>query len=430
MRKKIFVFTLAVLLAFAFSGCAPKTSEADKTQEQSRNSEGQGVIPQLTEKQAKLVFDIDNPIGKATSVGWNGFCGSGVFGENSENSGPTTYTYIDTEKNTFTEIPYPDGLGAWVVAAGVGVIMNEKYYYEWLNFGEKDGKIYVNKLILTDAENKKIKVLKTLEIGIPFIYCNKLNETEFIYSYCEGVNRGTKEAASVSVVTKYNVETGEHKELIRERYTNFEESQNSEGTLLESVCAVDGKIYAVGRKNEDRRYKFYLYEYDADGYLKKTVNAQALEAVLDGTQVLITSVIGNYLSFIDYSGKAHIYCIDENGVSPAAEDEQFWLKLTETGISNIYKSSSQEYVYYHHNCTGNGEHVDNYIFGIELETGKTKKIEVNINSEKKYLHAMKIDENGNVIIVMIPDHLYMMSVEEYYISNENMLALFEAAPYV
>ncbi|MDR1464118.1 MAG: hypothetical protein LBJ11_02295 [Oscillospiraceae bacterium] len=456
MMKKFSLLLTILLLMSMLSGCNPTSvqrpateppttssvehSTSDPYDYQWQNSWTEPVTlpvtsPQLTGNQAELVYDANDPsYGSWDPQNWRfvgEFTGQTTFSH--EVGGVPAIRTFDQKK--WTPVKLPDDLTQWNVGSGNYVIMHGRYYYEWLQYGETDDAKQNIRLHRIDAEAKVLEWVDRLSlVTTPFVSCTKLNEDEFLSCYVDLPNYQTEEAIALSVVTKYNIVTGRKTEIIRESYRNIEGWANSTGVLLENVCAMDGKIYAFGRTNENHQYRYYLYLYDADGKLQKKINAQALELTLNNSNMVGMTVVGNYLMF-SVAGNiqgSFIYRINADSVTPAVLRKDGAISFAQ--MNSPTDSSKFPYVIYFDDCDPLGYYPEPNLYGIERKTGKRKRIVVMLHPEKPKLSGVAMDADGNAIFTVIPtpdeNHQTWDQASQYYVTDDILLELWKQAPYI
>jgi len=320
----------------------------------------------------------------------------------------------------------PDGWTDWTVSMASYVIMQNRYLYGWDCYAENAYGSQISRLSCVDSDRKTIKWMDDIVLKkSPFVTSSKLNEKEFIYHYCD-----VNDESSVSVVAKYNITTNKHQEIIRETYRYIEGTKNSEGILLENVCSIDGKIYAFGRTNENGLYCYYIYLYDENGTLLRTIDAQILKNVLNNSNMVEMTVIHSYIMFYVHGENSggYIFQLDGDQLCPAKTRTDGLLEYA--SLVSPSRSEAYPYLFYINGAADTDENAHHTLYGIECKTGKVKYVLINLEVERPYLYAISLDEKGNAIITVAPSYSRNEDSNQYYISSEQLLQLFQTAPYL
>ena len=310
------------------------------------------------------------------------------------------------------------------------IIMNDRYLYMWSTFlvGEE---IQYGQLALLrmDILDKKLEVIETIEDNTvsPLIYMSKLNENEFIATivYKEEENYATNTAASTTRVIKYDSISRISQTIIENKYVYTVGEAESTGILLESVCSMDNKIYAVGRRMEDSEWHYYFYTYDDEGNLLSEVEAEALAHTMKDRVTQGFYVVGSYFTLTQYeTGSSALYRIDDKQVEVVIKHEE---NMMFSNMSNLYRSEKSPYIYYMVNWNFYDEAFqnateNNQVSALNTATGQTSSIKTTIDDERPYLDYVFIDENGNLIISLI-EQKFADQPREYFVSNETLQKL-------
>lgn len=390
--------------------------------------------PKLTSAQAMLLINNEPQDGVEKKSVDNVFGNVSIVTITSRNKDTQNLEYdesiFDLTTGNISPIRVPANLTRWQTASGSSVTMHNRYLYKWASYSDDSsaGGMQDNKLTCLDVEKQEIQVIETLSLNTPFIFLSKLNEDEFISSYCTIENKSEK-TTTVSVISKYNIKTGMKTEIIHESYRNEESWKNSEGILLENITAIDNKIYAFGRTRENSQYRYYLYVYDTNGKLEEKRSVQGLADILDNAQMYTIYVIGNYLMFVTWeSSSYYIYKMGTNSIEQKMKGE--YSKTIFTVSDDSCNSSDFPYIYYYNTLYTEDSKPNYYVYGIEQSTGKAKCIELALHKEKKNIYDMKIDGRGNAIFTVTRNLDDSDNSAQFYVSRQTLFDLFTKAPYV
>ena len=367
-----------MIIETLFSGCSTNVNE--------------GQTIELKKSDAELVFDRASLQGDARYLkSLYQFSSKIEFLEYSKviNEGePYTNSYYRFYNMNTKELVEIGKYAPWTVASHDSkIIMNDRYLYFFALFliVEEDYKEQIT-LLRMDIQDKTFEVIEVIEDGSvhPFVYMSKLNENEFIATVVkpEKSNYTTNTAANTTRVIKYNGTTGKSETIIENKYVYTDGEADSAGTLLESVCGMDGKIYAVGRQMEANEWHYYFYTYDDQGSLLSRIEAPAIEHTMKNEAIHGFYVVGNYFTLVRYaSGTQALYKVSDNQVELVIEHDE---KMAFPNMNNFYSSEKISYIYYSANRYARGSEYQNTtdkspIYALNITTGEIKEVYVDID---------------------------------------------------
>ena len=419
MKKNVFLLLCMLLVCALFTGC-------------NKNEQDIAVKPSDTQ----LVFDNHASQGDAKFLNsvYPFSNKTGFVSYSGKLPGDETYSnvyYFGTYNMDTKELIEAGKYNSWLYASEDGeIIMNDRYLYVWGSFRADEGTIgsQIN-LIRVDMLEKKTEVLDTINDNTSSIpNMSKLSENELIsiivrhrdVDIVEGVTAYTTQ------IVKHNSITGEAKTIIENKYSYTEGDTDSDGILLESVCAIDGKVYAVARQKVKGEWKYYFDTYDDQGILLSRIDAPALEHSMKNNPAFSLYVVGNYFTITTTSmGKQAMYRINGDQIEVFIEHEQ---KMLFPNMSNLYSSENTPYVYYGMNVYAYSEFYQEMkenipVYALKIDTGEIKTIKIDeIDQERPHLNRLYVDEIGNLVIVLTENKLDFLS-REYFISSEALLKL-------
>ncbi len=456
--KKWFVFLVCISLSFPMNGCAkrqPASAEEASSVTASAifSSSETSVSTDISSEETKLVFEnnelkltaahakrIFDPVdGKWEDFIFRmsnfGFCGDRIFLFEDGRAWATgeywspAYRYYSYNFHTdalekLGVVDHPS------VSAGSVVLMHGgmlAYTTQGVSNGEAADTYDEIQFLKLDAQQQKLTVLER-ERGItsPFVYFNKLSKDEFITFTIRdtSADRTVKTGRTISTIKRYNCNTDQGITIIEESY-DYAPGSGS-GVVLEQVCAMDGKIYAIARKYNGQDFSNYIYVYNSDGVLQNSLPIDEARSIFDtvGGTVLRLYVIGEYLLLQNWSMDCAIFKWESGQLKeivPISERIR-WVE----GLDNIYESETLPYIFFVHKPTREGKIVDSYLFALNRQTGTITKIEVSFDAEYKGIEQCYVDEYGNIILVLKKDFLESFNTREYYIeanSIRNLLKL-------
>lgn len=297
-----------------------------------------------------------------------------------------------------------------IASSGTNVIVNDCLYF-WYNTTDNSGN-EVNKLVMTDGKNRSLKAIAKKKYSNQLLRLDKLNENEFITHY-----HIMDEKSNSTVIETYNVHEEKLRPLFTLKYSNLEDQPDSSGIVLETICAMDNKIYGIGREKHNYQYECYFYVFDTDGNLLKKINAPALEESLNDTIPLRLQVSGNYFGVTDYQLKASLYRIDDDKITcmtHSSEGYKFAL-----GAENFYTSESVPYFYYYSDYSSLTEDDNRILYVFDTASGNTAKAEIKFDDNYRCLNYISTDEDGNLLICFDKDFC-KFNYKYYYLDNMNM----------
>lgn len=297
-----------------------------------------------------------------------------------------------------------------IASSGTNVIVNDCLYF-WYNTTDNSGN-EVNKLVMTDGKNRSLKAIAKKKYSNQLLRLDKLNENEFITHY-----HIRDEKSNSTVIEAYNVHEEKLRPLFTLKYSNLEDQPDSSGIVLETICAMDNKIYGIGREKHNYQYECYFYVFDTDGNLLKKINAPALEESLNDTIPLRLQVSGNYFGVTDYQLKASLYRIDDDKITCMIHpNEGYKFAL---GAENFYTSESVPYFYYYSDYSSLTEDDNRILYVFDTASGNTAKAEIKFDDNYRCLNYISTDEEGNLLICFDKD-FNKFDYKYYYLDNMNI----------
>ena len=297
-----------------------------------------------------------------------------------------------------------------IASSGTNVIVNDCLYF-WYNTTDNSGN-EVNKLVMTDGKNRSLKAIAKKKYSNQLLRLDKLNENEFITHY-----HIRDEKSNSTVIEAYNVHEEKLRPLFTLKYSNLEDQPDSSGIVLETICAMDNKIYGIGREKHNYQYECYFYVFDTDGNLLKIINAPALEESLNDTIPLRLQVSGNYFGVTDYQLKASLYRIDDDKITCMIHpNEGYKFAL---GAENFYTSESVPYFYYYSDYSSLTEDDNRILYVFDTASGNTAKAEIKFDDNYRCLNYISTDEEGNLLICFDKD-FNKFDYKYYYLDNMNI----------
>ena len=294
-----------------------------------------------------------------------------------------------------------------IASSGANVIVNDCLYF-WYNATDNIGN-EVNKLVMADSKNRSLKAIAEKKYSNQLLRLDKLNENEFVTNYCI-----MDEKSNSTVIEAYNVQEEKLRTLFTLKYTNLEDQPDSSGIVLETICAMDNKIYGIGREKHNYQYECYFYVFDTEGNLLKKINAPALAEALEDTIPLRLQVSGNYFGVTDYQLKASLYRLDDDKITCIINpNEGYKFAL---GAENFYTSESVPYFYYYSDYSSLTKKDNRTLYVFDTASGNTAKAEIKFDDNYHYLNYISTDEEGNLLICFDKD-FSKFDYKYYYLDN-------------
>lgn len=326
------------------------------------------------------------------------------LGDNKSNN--TTHTVYNLKTNKSTEIGKTENE---LTSSGANVIMGHCKYY-WYNTVDNSGR-EINKLIKSDGKNNKLETIKEESLSRQLLRLNKLSETEFITTYYSNDDKNT-----FTTVKIYDTTQKTFRNIINLQYTNDENKPNSSNIVLETVCAMDNKIYGIGREKKDFKYEYFVYSFDKNGKLIEKISANALADTLNSSVPVQFQIIGNYFAVSNYQTEWSLYKIDGNKITciiPASDGYMFAL-----GNENTYSSQKSPYFYYYKRDNGDGSE-NRYLYIFDTTNGNKSKAEIKFDENYRSLNYISTDEEGNLLFCFDKD-FSKFDYKYYYLDNTSI----------
>lgn len=301
--------------------------------------------------------------------------------------------------------------------------MGDNCYYKWDSVGSE------NQFIRIDIEKNTVSIIKKQTFPTTIIYTSKLNQDK-IFSNCAGRVIGNE---FQSIAEIYDIKSNTTKRIIDLWY---KESDNvGEGTLLLAACGGDNRIYGVIGCNTKEKMNYTFCEYNCDGVVQRTINADAINAIFDdsGYAFLQLNVMGDYVFVQNMSGNVTCYKITGDKLTEISLGQGD--TLIPNGSNSCNCPAKYLYVYpsYYRKLYVNDNRINEKsyqaLYAIETETGKIKEVKIDLDKESAYLGTVANDGKGNLMLKMIAA-TDDTKVREYYISSDTLTELFDSAPYI
>lgn len=413
--KITFLFILCIiLLSFALCSCSGNKSSELTAPSQTDSQQNNTQYFEITDLKARAkpilnkVFDYTTEynIG-VVDFNKNSFFISYSSGMGDNRGSEVSHAVYDIETDSLYESgkTYNE-----IASSGTNVIVNDCLYF-WYNATDNSGN-EVNKLVMTDGKNRSLKAIAKKKYSNQLLRLDKLNENEFITHY-----HIRDEKSNSTVIEAYNVHEEKLRPLFNLKYSNLEDQPDSSGIVLETICAMDNKIYGIGREKHNYQYECYFYVFDTDGNLLKKINAPALEESLNNTIPLRLQVSGNYFGVTDYQLKASLYRIDDDKITCMIHpNEGYKFAL---GAENFYTSESVPYFYYYSDYSSLTEDDNRILYVFDTASGNTAKAEIKFDDNYRCLNYISTDEEGNLLICFDKD-FNKFDYKYYYLDNMNI----------
>lgn len=411
--KITFLFILCIILfSFVFCSCSGnENTESDTSSQkgsQQNNTQYSFEITDLKTRAKPIlnkVFDYTTEynIG-VVDFNKDSFFISYSSGMGDNRSSAVSHAVYDIEADSLYESgkTYNE-----IASSGANVIVNDCLYF-WYNTTDDSGND-INKLVMADGKNKSLKAIAEKKYSNQLLRLDKLNENEFVTNYSI-----MDEKSNSTVIEAYNVQEEKLRTLFTLKYSNLEDQPNSSGIVLETICAMDNKIYGIGREKYNYQYECYFYVFDTEGNLLKKINAPALAEALEDTIPLRLQVSGNYFGVTDYQLKASLYKLDDDKITCIINpNEGYKFAL---GAENFYTSESVPYFYYYSDYSSITKKDNRILYVFDTASGKTAKAEIKFDDNYLCLNYISTDEEGNLLICFDKDFC-KFDYKYYYLDN-------------
>lgn len=318
-------------------------------------------------------------------------------------------------------------MNSYTASTGSNVIMEGRYHYIWWGGSELDenGKaVPYCSLYRTDAQDNTITIVETRDdVHFLSMGLSKLNEDTFIGISARWDGDMLAEGETkTTFLEKYDGKTGKREVIAQETFTCGETDRNSTGINIEQVTAIDGTIYAFGRRREDGVDKCYIYTYDENGNRLTETEYPELYAGFDANTRLFY-VFGDYYIIKSMEGLTDSLFKMEDGklklVFAYTRGNYFGSGFA-GGMDSLYDSSRINYLYYMRNSE------PSTIFALNIHTDEITKLNIGIDDEYSKIAQFSVDENGNMLIDLYKGE-EMQDDQVYYLTAETLDQLIKSA---
>ena len=402
MKKVIFLLLITVVVSVV--GCADKpedkppinvptdSSQSNETpdvgvttESNPSNQEAEPDFIKLSESGEDFRFS-ENSV----KYDWlQSFGDNDYFIKSSFSSNDSTDEYLLINRDTQKEIDV--SLPEWNVASGTNVVLKNRYQYEWLSRDTGNG-VFKSALVRLDGETGEVEIVDTLDLSIPFIYVNKIDNESFVSNYSITViNENKGYIDTETVISVYNAD-GTNKEIIRENCRNFYNGGDSEGLLLQNVCSMDGKIYSYGWQTVGGEKIVYLYTFSTDGKLEnKEELTDELKNVLLNESLARFNVINDYIMLVTWN--CDFYIFKKSDLIMQGDNGSTVFAFSES----LSQSKDVEYI-----CFVEREIDGKFpkfaaLQAIELSSGEIKNIPIKPNEDFPYMSDFMMASNGDLV---------------------------------
>jgi len=388
--KKICAGILALLLGL-FSGCSAMQNTPTTTTAPPAN----GGVQELP--QGLILLDISGG-SLDTSVRYSRNAWLESFGSNdyhirltydrNEENLPLIYYLRNRETGAETPVTIP----RWSVAAGSHVVLQDRYYFEWLAEATDDSKIV---LIRVDGVTGEVKVVDTVSSVSPFIYLSKLDDDHFTSSSLVPAPEAEGNEIQITAVRIYDAE-GNGREIIREEYRCSEENPTSIGRHLENVCAMDGKVYGYGREYVDHVPEYCLYTYSEEGAFERREPLPGVNEIIGEEQAVQFWIVGEYILVRTWESlTSYIIKRGEGAAELLMKGEQNENLLTFS--DSITRSEDVEYLFYVADFQVEDIPAFQPLKAIEVSSGEIKSVSLRPNEDYPYMIDFRMASNGDLV---------------------------------
>ena len=442
--KKVTSLTLtAFLLLSFFTGCAgegagsssapePSSSDTADTFAPSQNKReperidyDESTFPEVSfaAQHAELVIERAEQKVESYDAFFNNLAFSWYsdFTSASDYDSPMQWGVYDFKTKKFHQIAK---LMDTTASTGSSVIMEERYYYTWWGrskVDEKGNEVWRNDLLRIDAQEGNMNIVETRD-DVHFLSTElkKLNEHTFvgISARWDGERLASGETKT-TFLEKYDGKTGKREVIATEVFTCGKTDRNSSGINIEQICTMDGVIYAFGRRRENGVDKCYIYTYDENGNrLTETEYPELYAGFQENTRKFY--VVGDYLIIESLEGLTDSLFKMENGELKLLFDYTSGHSFSIS--NNFWNSNGIKYIYYlEEKFNGN-----NMLHALNVTTGKTVKLKIEIDPEYTGISFFSVDENGNMVITLHKGEDFLDN-KAYYLTAETLDQLIKSA---
>lgn len=182
----------------------------------------------------------------------------------------------------------PEDFPKWVAGSGYYLILQDRYWIEWLSYEDS-----TMKLTIADSQTKTLEVLRE-ESGKTypaFLYLKELDDEHFL-SYYKYYAPDGDEFDIYSVCEIYDID-GNYTEIVREGFTYDEE--NSTGFYYDAFTAEDGKIYALGKRIVNGKAQWSLRTLSTDGEVTSSISLNNLSYMFETRNVDVFDIVNGYI---------------------------------------------------------------------------------------------------------------------------------------
>lgn len=194
----------------------------------------------------------------------------------------------DASTSEVVNLTTPEDFPEWVAGSGYYLILQDRYWIEWLSYEDS-----TMKLTIVDSQTKTLEVLReeSDESYPAFLYLKALDDEHFLSYYKYYAPEGD-EFDIYSVCEIYDID-GNYTEIVREGFKYDEE--NSVGFYYDAFTAEDGKIYALGKQIVNGKAQWSLRTLSNDGEVTSVKSLNNFSYMFGTGNVDVFDIVNGYI---------------------------------------------------------------------------------------------------------------------------------------
>lgn len=276
------------------------------------------------------------------------------------------------------------------------LLMENRYLYSFHAYAEETE--ISNRLLCLDIEEKEEELIRSAKLEIPLVYLDKYSEQEFLM-LCRTLE---PENQLKSAILRYNVDTGEEKEVLSFLMQGGEDYNT--GEMIEQFCTIDGKIYVVVNEQSADGRNRTLQIFSGEGELEREIRSAALEDFLGESSTAMINCVGPYLFLYNHNSGSIVFRIEGDDLVvfiPEGEGITCFSRMEE-----IISSEDQRYVYFERQLD-TAEKDEEFepihkprLYRLDTQSGQIDSWEIALDEEFPILSSGSMNPDGTICLYL------------------------------
>lgn len=395
------------MLLLCFCGCTASTApEAPGTTDPEPAETAPIPTLRLTERGELLDVRVDG----TDDVGIIAFQGRKAVLESEDSEGNLNYYSCDLDTME-THFRAAEAFG--IVSSGDTVLLGDGTIAASDLFEAEDGTCYRTIYGIREDRVETYSRTPLADDGFPFVYLQKLSETEFLAAEID---------PGVSTLKKFDVETGSCATLLSREYVDGGDRLLS-GNVIRAACVSGDSLYVL-LLTLDSEECWEIERYDLAGNYLATLDTSDAKRYFPETPYRFHCVSGHFI-LNNINGENGVYRVDGNTLTEIVAPEES-LKSYFGGYTSCFQADSRQYLF----LAYPREQASDLLIALDLQTDVRETLRLKAAGPDQYLYAFRSDASGNLIVSMWTGALGTGSAEiqQYYLSAETLDEALSGAP--